>query len=147
MTLFVSGIISIRLYFARKYIKADSLAQTHGYHQENSKGLRKCFPYVNQWAQSVFDLISLYVSTRKYPLRGYILGVLTHTTAWDRYWRGDETLDWVNKKIVVGWPEGGPKGTPKGCQKKLVPALFWSTRAHQTFFALIFSMIPRGFPT
>ena len=23
--------------------------------------------------------------TRKYPLRGYILGVLTHTTAWDRH--------------------------------------------------------------
>ena len=30
--------------------------------------------------------------TRKYPLRGYILGVLTHTTAWDRLWGGDETL-------------------------------------------------------
>ena len=24
--------------------------------------------------------------TRKYQLRGYILGVLTHTTAWDRHW-------------------------------------------------------------
>ena len=23
-------------------------------------------------------------ATRKYPLRGYFLGVLTHTTAWDR---------------------------------------------------------------
>ena len=30
--------------------------------------------------------------TRKYPLRGYILGVLTHTTALDRLWGGDETL-------------------------------------------------------
>ena len=30
--------------------------------------------------------------TRKYPLRGYILGVLKHTTAWDRLWEGDETL-------------------------------------------------------
>ena len=30
--------------------------------------------------------------TRKYPLRGYILGVLTHTTALDRVWGGDETL-------------------------------------------------------
>ena len=30
--------------------------------------------------------------TRKYPLRGYILGVLVHTTAWDRHWGGDETL-------------------------------------------------------
>ena len=33
--------------------------------------------------------------TRKYPLRGYILGVLTHTTAWDRNWGGDETLKLV----------------------------------------------------
>ena len=32
------------------------------------------------------------LQTRKYPLRGYILGVLTHTTAWDLHWRGDETL-------------------------------------------------------
>ena len=30
--------------------------------------------------------------TRKYPLRGYILGVLTHTTALDRIWGGDGTL-------------------------------------------------------
>ena len=27
--------------------------------------------------------------TRKYSLRGYILGVLTHTTAWDKLWGGD----------------------------------------------------------
>ena len=33
-----------------------------------------------------------YISTRKYPLRGYILGVLTHTTAWDPHWGVDETL-------------------------------------------------------
>ena len=30
--------------------------------------------------------------TRKYPLRRYILGVLTHTTALDRLWGGDGTL-------------------------------------------------------
>ena len=29
--------------------------------------------------------------TRKYPLRGYILGVLTHTTALEQLWGGDET--------------------------------------------------------
>ena len=29
---------------------------------------------------------------RKYPLRGYFLGVLTHTTAWDRLWGGDVFL-------------------------------------------------------
>ena len=34
----------------------------------------------------------LIILTRKYPLRGYFLGVLTHTTAWDRLWGGDETL-------------------------------------------------------
>ena len=35
---------------------------------------------------------SILMHTRKYPLRGYILGVLTHTTAWDRLWGGDGTL-------------------------------------------------------
>ena len=34
----------------------------------------------------------LIVDTRKYLLRGYILGVLTHTTAWDRLWGADGTL-------------------------------------------------------
>ena len=34
----------------------------------------------------------MYLKTRKYPLRGYILGVLTHTTALDRLWGGDGTL-------------------------------------------------------
>ena len=36
------------------------------------------------------ELVSMI--TRKYLLRGYILGVLTHTTALDRLWGGDETL-------------------------------------------------------
>merc|ERR1711928_233894 len=35
--------------------------------------------------------------TRRYPLCRYILGVLTHTTAWDRHWGGDETL----KKVLI----------------------------------------------
>ena len=30
--------------------------------------------------------------TRKNLLCKYILSVLMHTTAWDRYWRGDEAL-------------------------------------------------------
>ena len=34
----------------------------------------------------------LLLNTRKYPLQGYILGVLTHTTAWDRHWGGNITL-------------------------------------------------------
>ena len=35
---------------------------------------------------------TIFILTRKYPLRGYILGVLTHTTALDQLWGGDETL-------------------------------------------------------
>ena len=34
----------------------------------------------------------IFVFTRKYPLRRYILGVLMHTTALDQLWGGDETL-------------------------------------------------------
>ena len=41
-----------------------------------------------------------YIYTRKYPLRGYILGVLTHTTAWDQHWGGDETLKLVLVYVV-----------------------------------------------
>ena len=33
--------------------------------------------------------------TRKYLLRGYILGTVTHTTAWDQHWGDNETLKWV----------------------------------------------------
>ena len=32
--------------------------------------------------------LTTFVSTRKYPLHGYILGVLAHTTALDRLWGG-----------------------------------------------------------
>ena len=32
--------------------------------------------------------------TRKYPLRGYILGVLAHETVLDQFWGGAETLKW-----------------------------------------------------
>ena len=59
------------------------------------------FPKVSKIASDLsFDELfkKKYVSsskfsfTRKYLLRGYFLGVLTHTTAWDRLWGGDETL-------------------------------------------------------
>ena len=33
--------------------------------------------------------------TRKCSLCGYILGVLTHTAAWDGHWGSEETLKWV----------------------------------------------------
>ena len=32
--------------------------------------------------------------TRKYPLRGYFLGVLSHTNAWDWHWGWDKTLEY-----------------------------------------------------
>ena len=45
------------------------------------------------WIQEeMHKLLLLFLNTRKYPLRGYILGVLTHTTALDRLWGGGETL-------------------------------------------------------
>ena len=31
--------------------------------------------------------------TRNYPQRRSILGVLSHTTAWDKHWGGDKVLD------------------------------------------------------
>ena len=39
------------------------------------------------------SLASLF--TRKYPLYGYILGVLSHTTVLDQHWGGDEILKLV----------------------------------------------------
>ena len=41
--------------------------------------------------------ITVIVLIRKYPLHWYILGVLRHTTAWDRHWGGDETL----KRVLI----------------------------------------------
>ena len=35
---------------------------------------------INDWVENS----AKYLLTRKYPLRGYILGVLTHTTALDQ---------------------------------------------------------------
>ena len=40
---------------------------------------------------ALLSKVSLLI-TRMYPLPGYILGVLTNTTAWDRYCGGVETL-------------------------------------------------------
>ena len=50
----------------------------------------KCF-VVLALALAAASAVSLFL-TRKYLLPGYILDVLTHTTAWDRLWGGDETL-------------------------------------------------------
>ena len=39
-----------------------------------------------------FNIFSKLFITKKYPLRGYILGVLTHTTTLDRLWGSGKTL-------------------------------------------------------
>ena len=52
------------------------------------------------WTGSNHFLLNLEY-TRKYPLRGCILGVLTHTIAWEQLWEGDGTLDQVS--IYVAW--------------------------------------------
>ena len=45
--------------------------------------------------------LNQFVNTRKYPLHGYILLVLKHTTACDQHWGGDEALKLV--LIYVAW--------------------------------------------
>ena len=50
--------------------------------------------------------MQMYVPTRKYPLRGYILGVLTHTTAWDQLCGGDLFLRSYIRKAQSDWTSG-----------------------------------------
>ena len=40
----------------------------------------------------IIVLCCIIMATRMDPLGGYILGVLKHTTAWDRHWAGDKIL-------------------------------------------------------
>ena len=46
---------------------------------------------VRQTFLEIYRIIGLLGST--YPLHGYILGVLTHTTAWNLHWGGNEILE------------------------------------------------------
>ena len=43
-------------------------------------------------SKSKYRNATIFFKTRKHPLRGYFLGVLKHTTAWDQLQGGDETL-------------------------------------------------------
>ena len=49
-------------------------------------------PQSPNYCYGLADIYYFLEITRKYPLRGYILGVLMHTTAWDRLWGGDVFL-------------------------------------------------------
>ena len=44
------------------------------------------------WSIQNEEITNGFFITRKYLLRGYILGVLTHITDWDRHWGVDEIL-------------------------------------------------------
>ena len=54
-----------------------------------------------RYAKIYQNLFSTIVNTRKYPFCGYILGALTHTTAWNQHWGGDEALKLV--LVYVAW--------------------------------------------
>ena len=51
----------------------------------------------NQVQNRINQAVYVYCKTRKYPLRRYILGVLTHTTTWDQYWASNKIL----KRVVI----------------------------------------------
>ena len=80
----------------------------------------------SQYAEMILD------KTRKYPLRGYILGVLPHTTALDRLWGGDETLTkWFKNRVYaprlrLSSSALGSEGDP-GC-------IFFTLTTYQTTF-------------
>ena len=48
-----------------------------------------------------YNIFFCNLRTRGYLLRGYIPGVLTHSTAWEQHWNVDETLKQV--LIYVAW--------------------------------------------
>ena len=72
---------------------------------------------------------------RKYPLRGYTLGVLTHTTACDRLWEGDETLKRVS--IYITWLHFNPYFNIRSSVSPLLmdPRGLWLTQS--TYFSLL----------
>ena len=74
-------------------------------HEKPFKFKKKSFSFSLKWKLFALKLGSLssflllkwdtLVDTRKYPLRGYILGVLTHTTTLDSLRGGNNTLKWI----------------------------------------------------
>ena len=64
LTLFVSGVITTRVYFLRRTLNETDKTDYPDLFNENAnaKGCAKCFPFVNYWARSVLDLTSMYVS-------------------------------------------------------------------------------------
>ena len=85
---------------------------------------------MGNFSSKYFGFISF---TRKYPLRGYILGVLTHTTALDRLWGGDETL----KCVIVIYLTC--TNNSRSCKSKTL--LFVFSLLHKNNIKVAFSMI------
>ena len=71
---------------------------------------------------------AVFYVTRKYPLRGYFLGVLTHTTAWDRLWGGEKTQVLVWNSLGVA-----SLGSSLICLLKLWPCGFKIEYTHLGF--------------
>ena len=49
------------------------------------------FKFAPDVAASSYGRDAIFFITMKYLLRGYFLGVLTHTTAWVPLWGGEQT--------------------------------------------------------
>ena len=63
LTLFISGVISTRVYFLRRTLnETDSADHFNENANAKSKRCTRFFPFVNYWARSVLDLTSMYVS-------------------------------------------------------------------------------------
>ena len=68
-----------------------SISKPHG--QSSGSPVRIYYSSISSNPQCRSQAVVCDSTPRKYPLRGYILGVLTHTTALDRLWGGDKTLN------------------------------------------------------
>ena len=81
----------------RRYVY--SILKPHG--QSSGSPVRIYYSSISSRPQCQSQAVVCVSTPRKYPLRGYILGVPTHTTALDWLWGGDWTLtmwfqNWVS---------------------------------------------------
>ena len=58
---------------------------------------KKIYIFNLTFQSCILCIITCFIKkTRKYPLHGYILGMLKHITAWDRLWGGEVVLKLYN---------------------------------------------------
>ena len=83
------GVSKLKVGKIRVLVRASATSAIAPFHQFS--GLLLLSQFFCQLVQILHPSIEILI-TRKYSLRGYILGVLTHTTAWDGLWGGDVFL-------------------------------------------------------